>query len=76
MVSNKDKNEAITVSSVHQEEEGDFLVVKLNKNLQADGNYSLFLNFNGEMTNNLDGLYMSYYTEGIPEYEDDPNANR
>lgn len=76
VVKNKDTNEVITVSSVHQEEEGNFLVVKVNKNLEVDGNYSLSLGFNGEMTNNLDGLFMSYYTEGTPDYEDDPNANR
>ncbi|XP_071362940.1 alanyl (membrane) aminopeptidase-like b [Trachinotus anak] len=77
MVMNKDTNGMIGVSSMkHHEDQSDFLVIELKDELEAGGNYSLSLIFKGEMLDTLEGLYLSTYTEGVPAYEGDTNAER
>ncbi|KAM4572784.1 alanyl (membrane) aminopeptidase-like b [Odontesthes bonariensis] len=76
-VFNKDTNEGIGVNSwKHHEDETDFLEIELNGFLEAGGNYSLFLAFKGEISENLEALYVSTYTEGSPDYEVDTDADR
>uniref|UniRef100_A0A3B4UQW0 Aminopeptidase n=1 Tax=Seriola dumerili TaxID=41447 RepID=A0A3B4UQW0_SERDU len=63
-VKDRDKNLNIAVTSMYyHEDQSDFLVVELNSALMAEGNYSLFLSFNGEISEALDGLYVSSYME-------------
>uniref|UniRef100_A0A3B4UP03 Aminopeptidase n=1 Tax=Seriola dumerili TaxID=41447 RepID=A0A3B4UP03_SERDU len=69
-VKDRDKNLNIAVTSMYyHEDQSDFLVVELNSALMAEGNYSLFLSFNGEISEALDGLYVSSYMEGDPDEE-------
>uniref|UniRef100_A0A8C2X912 Aminopeptidase n=1 Tax=Cyclopterus lumpus TaxID=8103 RepID=A0A8C2X912_CYCLU len=60
VVMNKDTNERIGVSSMKNEEDTrNFLEIQLNAALEAGGNYSLFLAFNGEITENLNGVFVT-----------------
>ncbi|XP_028263796.1 alanyl (membrane) aminopeptidase-like b isoform X2 [Parambassis ranga] len=76
LVRNEDTNERIRSIVKHHGDETDFLEVQLDDVLEAGGNYSLFLAFRGEISDYLEGLFLSTYVEGNPEYEDDPNAER
>lgn len=62
--------------SIHHQDESDFLEIVLMDALEAGGNYSFFLAFTAEVSEDLDGLFLSTYQEGKPESEDDPNAVR
>ena len=53
-----------------------FMEIQLDVSLEAGGNYSLFLNFKGQAIGNIDGLFLSTYLEGVPEYEGDMNPVR
>ncbi|XP_068460282.1 aminopeptidase N-like [Clinocottus analis] len=74
---NKDTNQKIGVSSMKNlnEQEGNFLEVQLDDVLEEGGNYTLFLAFRGEMTE-LEGIFVSTYTEGSPSYEGDQDTER
>uniref|UniRef100_A0A8C2X9V6 Aminopeptidase n=1 Tax=Cyclopterus lumpus TaxID=8103 RepID=A0A8C2X9V6_CYCLU len=64
VVMNKDTNERIGVSSMKNEEDTrNFLEIQLNAALEAGGNYSLFLAFNGEITENLNGTLSNYFDD-------------
>ncbi|XP_034389897.1 alanyl (membrane) aminopeptidase a [Cyclopterus lumpus] len=77
VVMNKDTNERIGVSSMKNEEDTrNFLEIQLNAALEAGGNYSLFLAFNGEITENLNGVFVSTYAQGSPAYEGDQDTER
>ncbi|XP_034541819.1 alanyl (membrane) aminopeptidase a [Notolabrus celidotus] len=77
VVMDKALNERIGVSSMtYVEGWANFLEINLRDVLEAGGNYSLFLNFKGEMSQSLDGLYLSTYVDGEPEYEGDTSVNR
>ncbi|KAM6937865.1 alanyl (membrane) aminopeptidase-like b [Xenentodon cancila] len=69
-VMNKDTNEEIRISSwnVH-EDETDFLEIQLDGDLEAGGNYSLFLGFSGAISDYLEALYVSTYVEGDTDAE-------
>eukprot|EP00064_Thunnus_orientalis_P009553 superscaffoldBa00001222_g9577 len=54
----------------HHEDGSDFLEIQLNNALEAGYNYSLSLTFEGEISENLEGLYVSTYNDGVPAYED------
>lgn len=58
------------------DDQSDFLEVLLEEPLEEGEDYSLFLAFLGEMSENHDGLYISTYQEGEPEYEDDTGTYR
>ncbi|XP_023275699.1 aminopeptidase N-like [Seriola lalandi dorsalis] len=74
-VKNRDNNQDIDVTSTYyHKDQSDFLVVELNTALMAEGNYSLFLSFHGEISDALEGLYVSSYIE--EDDEGDPNAER
>lgn len=60
----KDKNEKINSSLKSYEDESNFLEVQLIKPLEAGANYSLHLVFQGEISENLESLFMSIYDEG------------
>ncbi|XP_034444137.1 aminopeptidase Ey-like [Hippoglossus hippoglossus] len=76
VVKNRDNlNEEIR-SSVVDPGNLDFMEIQLNVALEAGGNYSLFLNFKGESMGTMDGLFLSTYLEGVPEYEGDMNPVR
>lgn len=62
--------------SIHHKDESDFLEIVLMDALEVGGNYSFFLAFAAEVSEDLDGLFLSTYQEGKPENEDDPNAVR
>lgn len=65
-VMNRDTNKEIRESDVKYHEDGsDFLEIQLAEVLKEGGNYSLYTAFEGEMTDDLAGLYMSRYNEGI-----------
>uniref|UniRef100_UPI0037E79971 alanyl (membrane) aminopeptidase-like b n=1 Tax=Semicossyphus pulcher TaxID=241346 RepID=UPI0037E79971 len=78
VVKDKDqKNELIVVSSMKQYENGtNFLEIHLRDALEAGGNYSLFLAFKGEISESLEGLFLSTYVHGQPAYEGDTDADR
>ncbi|XP_056137170.1 alanyl (membrane) aminopeptidase-like b [Lampris incognitus] len=66
-VTNRDTKEEITVSGMkHHEDESDFLEIQLGEVLEEQGNYSLFVAFEGDLMNDLAGLYVSRYNEGDP----------
>ncbi|XP_062245064.1 aminopeptidase Ey-like [Platichthys flesus] len=76
VVKNRDNpNEEIRSSVVHHGE-ADFLEIQLNVALEAGGNYSLFLNFKGWSWGFMDGLFLSMYLEGVPEFEGDMEPAR
>lgn len=76
-VMDKDRNRRIGISSVkHHENGNNFFEINLTDNLEAGGNYSLFLAFEGEISESLEGLYVSKYVEGHPLNEEDTSANR
>ncbi|XP_072242690.1 alanyl (membrane) aminopeptidase-like b [Leuresthes tenuis] len=76
-VINKDTNEKVGVNALkHHEDETDFLEIELDGFLEARGNYSLFLEFQGQISENLEALYVSTYTEGSPAYEGDTDVER
>ncbi|XP_059192055.1 alanyl (membrane) aminopeptidase-like b [Centropristis striata] len=77
VVMDEDKNKMIPVTAVNNTNTvHNFLEIKLNKDLEVGGNYSLFLAFEGEMLNVPDSLYVSTYIEGVPASEDDTNTER
>ncbi|XP_057692430.1 alanyl (membrane) aminopeptidase-like b [Corythoichthys intestinalis] len=68
------KNETIKkdIRIIHMEyhgDESDFLEIQLKDTLKKGMNYSLFLAFEGEISQNLQALYVSTYHEGIPHSE-------
>lgn len=76
-VMNKDTSEKIHVSSMkHHTDESNFLEIQLDDALEAGNNYSLFLAFSGEVSENLEALYLSTYVEGVPVYEGDTSTQR
>ncbi|XP_039988747.1 aminopeptidase N-like isoform X2 [Xiphias gladius] len=77
VVINQNRNEIIRVSTLkYHEDESNFLEIQLNDALEAESNYSLFLAFKGEISENLEALYVSSYLQGIPAHESDTNAER
>ncbi|XP_041853579.1 alanyl (membrane) aminopeptidase a isoform X2 [Melanotaenia boesemani] len=76
-VLDKATNEQISASQpVLHQDESNFLEIQLDESLKAGGNYSLFLAFEGAISDNLEGLYVSTYIEGSLAYEGDTNAER
>ncbi|XP_078114099.1 alanyl (membrane) aminopeptidase-like b [Sander vitreus] len=76
-VTNENTNKMIEVSAMKtHRDDTNFLEIQLKEALEAGGNYSLFLTFKGEISENLDGMYVSTYVEGVPEYEGDTNTHR
>lgn len=70
VVKNRDSDEEIRVSNVtFHSDRSDFLQVRLNEALEAGMNYSLFLAFEGQLSDNLEGPYVSTYHESLPEDE-------
>ncbi|XP_071403181.1 alanyl (membrane) aminopeptidase-like b [Centroberyx affinis] len=66
-VTNRDTNEKMPVAGVKlHKDESDFLEIKVDDVLVKGGNYSLFVAFEGEMMDDLVGLYISKYNEGVP----------
>lgn len=57
-------------------EQSDLLEIQLDESLEAGEDYSLFLAFKGEMSEGLDGLYVSSYSEGATASENDTNKTR
>ncbi|KAM7002050.1 alanyl (membrane) aminopeptidase-like b [Tautogolabrus adspersus] len=77
VVMDKDQNEVIHFSTMKYHDDGsNFLEIHLRDALDAGGNYSLFLAFKGEISQGLDGLFLSTYVEGHPAHEGDTNADR
>ncbi|XP_060892278.1 alanyl (membrane) aminopeptidase-like b [Labrus mixtus] len=77
VVMDKDKNELIRASALKYHEDGsNFLEIQLSDALDAGGNYSLFLAFKGEISQSLEGLFLSIYVEGQPAHEEDTNVDR
>uniref|UniRef100_A0A3Q4I5P4 Aminopeptidase n=1 Tax=Neolamprologus brichardi TaxID=32507 RepID=A0A3Q4I5P4_NEOBR len=65
VVLNENTKRNIKVSGLqHYDDESDFLKIELMDALEAEGNYSLFLSFHGEVSDNLEALYLSRYTDG------------
>lgn len=76
-VMDKDSNKKIVVEKyILHKDASDFLEIQLEKALEFGGNYSLFLAFSADVSENLEGLFLSTYQEGKPESEEDPNAKR
>ncbi|KAK5867984.1 hypothetical protein PBY51_012433 [Eleginops maclovinus] len=76
-VVNIDKNERIPViQTVNHKDQTDFLEIQLDNALETGGNYSLYLAFSGELSDNLLGMYSSTYEEDTPGHEDDRDIDR
>lgn len=64
LVKDRDENGQLKVTSYqHHDDESDFLEIELEENLKTDGNYSLSLYFEGEISEYLQAMYVSRYTE-------------
>ncbi|XP_062277556.1 alanyl (membrane) aminopeptidase-like b [Scomber scombrus] len=67
----------VKVDSFHHHTDGsDFLEIKLRESLKLGHNYSLYLEFSGDISENLEALYVSTYTKGVPSDVVDPNSMR
>lgn len=74
---NRDTDEKIKVSSYHHHgDESDFLQIDLNEVLETNMSYSLSLDFNGKMSEYLEGLYISTYNRDPPDSEGDKSSQR
>ncbi|KAM7414030.1 hypothetical protein PAMA_019041 [Pampus argenteus] len=74
VVKDRDTNALFTVSHmIFHADESDFLEIKITSALKAGANYSLFLAFEGQISEILEALYVSTYYEGLP---DDENSER
>ncbi|CAJ1057506.1 alanyl (membrane) aminopeptidase a [Xyrichtys novacula] len=77
VVMDTDQNRRIHVLGMdNHEDTSNFLQIHLKDHLEAGGNYSLFLDFEGQLSEELVGMYVSTYTEGQPAHEDDTDADR
>ncbi|XP_044213044.1 alanyl (membrane) aminopeptidase a [Thunnus albacares] len=77
VVKTKKSDQKVSVFRMkHHEDGSDFLEIQLNNALEAGYNYSLSLTFEGEISENLEGLYVSTYNDGVPAYEGDTNSER
>uniref|UniRef100_A0A3B3UZ19 Aminopeptidase n=1 Tax=Poecilia latipinna TaxID=48699 RepID=A0A3B3UZ19_9TELE len=71
-VIDRDNNKKLSVLSHQQhDDESDFLEIEMEENLKTDGNYSLFLSFEGEISEYLQALYVSKYTETDLDFVND-----
>lgn len=61
---------------MHHNDQSDFLEMPLDNALEVGGNYSLYLSFTGEISENLEALFVSTYQEGDPATEDDTGRQR
>lgn len=71
LVKNENTKKKIGISNMkHHADESDFLEIQLTDTLKAGMNYSLFLAFNGQISQTLQALYLSTYNEGFPHSND------
>uniref|UniRef100_A0A3B3W018 Aminopeptidase n=1 Tax=Poecilia latipinna TaxID=48699 RepID=A0A3B3W018_9TELE len=76
-VIDRDNNKKLSVLSHQQhDDESDFLEIEMEENLKTDGNYSLFLSFEGEISEYLQALYVSKYTETDLDFVNDTIQER
>lgn len=71
VVSLKDNVRVKINEMIHHEDVSDFLEIQLNEALEKGKNYSLFLSFEGVMSQSLDGLYLSSYHADVAAEEGD-----
>ncbi|KAJ4937512.1 hypothetical protein JOQ06_002147 [Pogonophryne albipinna] len=77
VVASTDTDEGIRVTRMeNHQDQTNFLEIELDYALKTGGNYSLFLSFRGEVSDDLKGMYGSTYEEGIPAHEDDTDTDR
>ncbi|XP_055011862.1 alanyl (membrane) aminopeptidase-like b [Boleophthalmus pectinirostris] len=57
-------------------DKSEFLEIQLIDDLNVGQNYSLFLAFQGELNEALEGLFLSTYLEGTPAHVEDTDVNR
>lgn len=75
-VTNTKSKERINIKGmIHHQNQNDFLEILLKEQLKEGEDYSLFLAFEGEISSDPDGLYVSTYHEGNPN-EGDTNTER
>ncbi|XP_051918184.1 alanyl (membrane) aminopeptidase-like b [Hippocampus zosterae] len=71
LVKNENTKKKIEISNMkHHADESDFLEIQLADKLEAGMNYSLFLAFKGQISQNLQALYLSTYKESFPHSKD------
>lgn len=76
-VTNRNTGEAVDIATFTSvADEKDFLEIELEESLRAGGNYSLFLAFQGDVSENLETLYLSKYTEIDRDSENETIAER
>lgn len=75
-VTNADTGASIGVADMSVDYESDFLAIELKESLETGGNYSLFLSFQGNISENLQTLYVSQYTETDLSAENETIAER
>lgn len=76
LLTHKDTGKTIKSWVKYPDGESRFLEVALKEDLEVGGNYSLVLDFRGEISQNLEALYVSQYQEGEPEHEEDTDVDR
>lgn len=77
MVTNTKDNVRINAPQIiPHNDQSNFLEILLENPLEAGENYTLFLAFEGEMSYVLNGMFVSSYEEGQPDYEGDENTKR
>ncbi|XP_016530057.1 alanyl (membrane) aminopeptidase-like b isoform X1 [Poecilia formosa] len=76
-VIDRDNNKKLSVLSHQQhDDESDFLEIEMEENLKTNGNYSLSLSFDGEISEYLQALYVSKYTETDLDFVNDTIQER
>nr|XP_057943178.1 aminopeptidase N-like [Doryrhamphus excisus] len=75
VVKNEDTGQKIIISHVkHHADESDFLEIGLTEAMQEGSNYSLFVTFQGQMSQSLQGLYVSTYARPKPTILNEMNV--
>uniref|UniRef100_A0A3B3YW66 Aminopeptidase n=1 Tax=Poecilia mexicana TaxID=48701 RepID=A0A3B3YW66_9TELE len=76
-VTDHDNNVKLSVLSHQQhDDDSDFLEIELEENLKTNGNYSLSLSFEGEISEYLQAMYVSKYTETDLDFVNDTIQER
>ncbi|XP_072292126.1 alanyl (membrane) aminopeptidase-like b [Eucyclogobius newberryi] len=77
VVMDRDSNKQFEVENYKlHNDQSDFLEILLTDTMEVGGNYSLFMAFEGDISFNLEGLFVSSYKEGKPEHEEDTDVDR
>lgn len=58
-------NDSLSIQSIEYDKLREFVILNLEQNCTADYSYSLFINYTGNISENLYGFYRSSYTDKL-----------